>query len=140
MALGIETFSSLNGGNSFFKAVTHPEVATDARRLVQRLSQARTVAIYDPQSFLEGFAACHDLGAVCVDEVYVQDVAQIGRRRLGREALPISQLGAGGADLIFVTAFDADRLAGQIAHLAPSGADLVSLDAMRLEPARLTNL
>ena len=138
MPLGIETFSSLKGGNSFYKAVTHPEVADDAARLVGRLARADGVAVYDPLGFLEGFAACHDLGSAAIEAVYVQSVSQIGCRRLGRTALPVNQIGAARADLILVAAFDADRLAQQIAHLAPQGAEVVTLDAMRLEPSRLT--
>jgi len=94
MALGIETFSSLNGGNSFFKAVTHPEAAAGAAALVRRLAKAREVAIYDPMGFLDGFAACHDLSAAPVDEVYVQAVSEIGQRRLGRQTLPVSAIGS----------------------------------------------
>jgi hypothetical protein len=139
MALGIETFSSLNGGNSFFKAVTHPDAAEGAAGLVKRLAKAQGVAVYDPLGFLEGFAACHDLGEVAVDEVYVQDIDQIGCRRLGRQALPVSEIGRGRSDKILIAAFDADRLAQQIAHLAPCGAEVLSLDAMRLDASRLTN-
>ena len=139
MALGIETFSSLNGGNSFFKAVTHPEAAGGAASLVRRLAKAGGVAVYDPLGFLEGFAACHDLGAAAIEGVYVQAVDEIGRHRLGREALPVSQIGDSAADTILVAAFDADRLSQQISHLAPRCAQVVTLDAMRLEPALLTN-
>jgi len=38
-----------------------------------------------------------------------------------------------------VAAFDAERQAQQIAHLAPRCAEVVTLDAMRLDPAWLTN-
>jgi hypothetical protein len=139
MPLGIETFSSLKGGNSFFKAVTHPDAAERAVRLVNRLARARGVAVYDPLGFLEGFAACHDLGEVAVEAVYVQDLGQIGCRRLGREALPVSEIGRGRADTVLIAAFDAERLAQQISHLAPAGVEVFSLDAMRLDTARLTN-
>jgi hypothetical protein len=139
MALGIETFSSLHGGNSFFKAITHPEVADGAAGLMRRLAQARGVAVYDPHGFLEGFAACHDMAEVPVEEVYVQDLSQIGHRRLGRTALPVSAIGGGRADTILVAAFDAERLTQQISHLKPGCAEVVSLDAMRLDASRLTN-
>ena len=139
MALGIETFSSLNGGNSFFKAVTHPEVAEGAARLVRRLAGARGVAVYDPLGFLEGFAACHDLNGAAIEGVYVQSVGEIGCHRIGRTALAVSEIGAARADTILIAAFDADRLAQQISHLAPHCAEVMTLDAMRLEPSRLTN-
>ena len=92
MALGIETFSSLSGGNSFYKAVTHPEIADEAANLLKRLAEARSVAVYDPLGFLEGFAACHDLGGAPIEDVYVQAVGEIGGRRLGRRARTPSSL------------------------------------------------
>ncbi|HEX4182033.1 MAG TPA: hypothetical protein VHY34_02115 [Caulobacteraceae bacterium] len=139
MALAIETFSSLSGGNSFFKAVTHPEVAQAAMGLVERLSRAKAVAVYDPLGFLEGFAACHDLGSVTIDQVYVQDVGQIGCRRLGREVLPVTELHASRADAVLIAAFDSEKLTQQVEHLAPCRAELISLDSMRLGSERLTN-
>ncbi len=139
MSLKIETFSSLKGGNSFFKAITHPDAAGKAEALVRRLEAARAVAIYDPLGFLGGFAACRDLGDVTVEGVYVQAVKEIGQERLGRPARPVAGLAATDADLVFIVAFDADRLARQIAHLVPDGRPILSLDAMRLDESLLTN-
>ena len=64
MALRIETFSAVKGGNSFFKAVTHPHVVPLAAALVARLEAAGPVAVYDPAGFTEGFAEFHDLSGV----------------------------------------------------------------------------
>jgi hypothetical protein len=139
MALKIETFSSLKGGNSFFKAITHPAAADPAASLVARLSAGRRVAVYDPLGFLDGFAACHDLGAVPIIGIYVQAVAEIGKSHLGRPAEPITALAGSGADLVFVVGFDADKLVQHIAHLMPAGAEIVTLDAIRLDPTLLTN-
>ena len=139
MALGIETFSSLSGGNSFYKAVTHPEIADEAANLLKRLAEARSVAVYDPLGFLEGFAACHDLGGAPIEDVYVQAVGEIGGRRLGRRALAISDIGAARADTILIAAFDTDRLVQQISHLAPRCARVETLDSMRLDASLLTN-
>jgi hypothetical protein len=139
MPLKIETFSSLKGGNSFFKAITHPEAADRAAGLVQRLTAARRLAIYDPLGFLEGFAACHDLGQAAIAGIYVQAVTEIGKERLGRAAEPVTALAGSGADLVFVAGFDADKLVQHIAHLVPAGAEIVTLDAMRLDESLLTN-
>jgi len=139
MALKIETFSSLKGGNSFFKAVTHPEVAAPAAALVRRLAEARSVAIYDPLGFATGFAAVRDLSAVRIGGVYVQAVTDLGQERLGHGTKPVTDLAQSGADLVFVTAFDAERLIQQIAHLLPAGATAVSLDTLRLDPSLVTN-
>ena len=139
MALKIETFSSLKGGNSFFKAVTHPEVAAPAAALIRRLGEARSVAIYDPLGFATGFGALHDLSKVRIDGIYVQAVSDLGQERLGHATRPVTELARTDADLVFVTAFDAERLIQQVAHLLPPGAAVVSLDALRLEPDLLTN-
>jgi len=40
---------------------------------------------------------------------------------------------------VLVLAFDAERVIGQIRHLVPAGADIVSLDAGRLDDSMLTN-
>jgi len=139
MALKIETFSSLKGGNSFFKAITHPDAADKAASLVERLAGAERLAIYDPLGFLDGFAACHDLSAARLTRTYVQAVTEIGAPRLGRPAEPVTALARSGADLVFVAAFDAEKLVQHIAHLVPEGAEIVTLDAMRLDPSLLTN-
>ena len=139
MPLKIETFSSLKGGNSFFKAITHPAVAEKAARLLQRLAAAKRLAVYDPLGFLEGFAACHDLSAAHLAGSYVQAVTEIGAPRLGRPAEPVTALTQSGADLVFVAGFDADKLVQHIAHLVPAGAETVTLDAMRLDETLLTN-
>jgi hypothetical protein len=139
MALKIETFSSLKGGNSFFKAVTHPETTAPAAALVRRLEAARSVAIYDPLGFATGFAALHDLAGVKLAGVYVQAVTDLGLERLGARTRPVTELAVSGAALVFVTAFDAERLVQHIAHLLPAGAEVVSLDELRLDASLLTN-
>jgi hypothetical protein len=139
MALKIETFSSLKGGNSFFKAVTHPEAAGPATALVRRLAAARSVAVYDPLGFATGFAALRDLGQVTIGGVYVQAVTDLGQERLGQAARPVTELAQSGADLVFVAAFDAEKLIQTIAHLVPAGAEIVSLDALRIDPSLVTN-
>jgi|HubBroStandDraft_1064217.scaffolds.fasta_scaffold00162_31 hypothetical protein len=139
MALEIEIFSPLKGGNSFFKAITHPAAADRAASLVQRLARAERPAFYDPLGFLQGFAACHALNLARVAGIYVQSLTDIGKEILGRTALPVTALAGSRADLVFVAAFDADKLVQHILHLVPPGAEIVTLDAMRFEPELLTN-
>jgi len=47
MKLNIETFSNVRGGNSFYKAVTHPLAARAVPRLLARIGDRR-LAVYDP--------------------------------------------------------------------------------------------
>ena len=54
-------------------------------------------------------------------------------------ARPVSELGDSGASAVLVAAFDAARLVDQIRHLVPDGADVLTLDEMRVPDALLTN-
>ncbi|HZS85155.1 MAG TPA: hypothetical protein VFA50_19930, partial [Stellaceae bacterium] len=83
MQLDIETFSNRSGGNSFYKAVSHPVAARLAAQLIDRLSGVRRVAIYDPLGFAAGFDALHDLRRLPLAGVFVQDVTAVGRPVLG---------------------------------------------------------
>ncbi len=139
MTLAIETFSALKGGNSFFKAITHPASAERIGALMADLRAHRRVAIYDPLGFAAGFSACFDLGGLALCGVYAQSVAEIGCERLGRIVRPVTELSQDRPDLIFVAAFDAARLIDQIRLFIPADTAIVSLDAVRLADDRLAN-
>ncbi|HTH96235.1 MAG TPA: hypothetical protein VL574_02395 [Stellaceae bacterium] len=139
MAVRIETFSNLKGGNSFFKAATHPHVAAQALALRHRLEAATSVAIYDPMGFAEGFGAVFDLSRVRLTGCYVQAAEAVGTVILEHTALPVTELPDAAADLVFIAAFDAERMAGHIAGLLPIGATVVTLDAMRLPRELVSN-
>jgi hypothetical protein len=136
--LKIETFNNVKGGNSFYKAVTHPVAALAAEKLLHRLEGAASVAIYDPLGFLAGFAEFYDLSRVAVAGIFVQDVAVIGRLTLGIAAQPVTELPAARPDTVLVAAFDAARFVDHIRHLAPSTAEIVGFDALRLPDSLLT--
>jgi hypothetical protein len=138
MKLSIETFSNIKGGNSFYKAVTHPLAARAVPRLLRRIG-TRKLALYDPQGLADGFAEFYRLGDVRLVGSYVQDVAAIGKPVLGRAAEPVTELGESGAEVVLVTAFDAERLVAHVSHLLPRGAEVLSLDALRLPDELLTN-
>ena len=48
---------------------------------------------------------------------------------------PLTELPDSGARIVLIAAFDAGRIAARIAHLLPPGAEVVTLDEVRL-PAR----
>ena len=97
MALRIDTFSNQTGGNALFKALGHPVGAERMAALIQRLATAGPVAIYDPLGFLVTVANLHDLSAIDVAGVYVQDLADLGQQRLGQTTQPVTDLGAATA-------------------------------------------
>lgn len=139
MALKIDTFSNQVGGFSFFKAVGHPLTAEALESLLRRLADAGPVALYDPMGHLGTLAELHDLGRLAVEGVYVQAVERIGETVLGHAAQPVTALPDSGARAVLLAGFDAARAADHIRHLLPAGAELVTLDAVRLPDAMLSN-
>jgi hypothetical protein len=137
--LNIETFNNSKGGNSFFKAATHPVAARLARGLIARLARSRALAVYDPLGFAAGFAEFYEIAEHARCGVFVQDIDAVGRKLLGRPAQPVTELAGAKPDLVLIAAFDAGRLTDHIRHLVPPGAEIVSFDAMRLPDGLLTN-
>ncbi|HKX07486.1 MAG TPA: hypothetical protein VJN67_04800 [Stellaceae bacterium] len=138
MRLDIETFSNVKGGNSFYKAVTHPLAARAVPRLLARIGR-RKVALYDPQGLANGFAEFYGLRELQLVGGYVQDVAALGKSVLGHAAQPVTEIGESGAEIVLIAAFDAERLVAHIRHLLPRGAEILSLDALRLPDELVTN-
>ncbi len=137
MALRIETFSNLRGGNAFFKAVGHPLAARQMPALLERLSPG-PIAIYDPLGLAQTLAEMYDLSQLDIAGVFVQDLADIGRSLLGHAAQPVTDLKACGARDVLVVAFDRARLIDHIRHLVPEGAALHDLSLARLPDDMLT--
>lgn len=139
MALRIETFDNTRGGNTLYKALTHPAAAQAARALLDRLARNAPVAIYDPNDAAEGFAAIFGLEEIAIAGIYVQQVGRIGCAVLGRAAEPVTELARCRARAVFIAAFDAERLIAQVRPYLPEDAEVFSLDAMRIPADRLTN-
>ncbi len=139
MALNIDTFSNTKGGFTFFKAVGHPAVAPKARDLLARLAENGPIAVYDPTGFATAFSEIYPLTALDIANVYVQDVATLGQSVLGRTTQPVTDLASAEIAQLLIVAFDAEKVVRDIAHLAPEGTEVVTLDALRLDENRLTN-
>jgi hypothetical protein len=136
MALRIETFNNARGGNAFFKAVTHPLAARRWPELRRRLG-AEPVALYDPDGQADALAELYDLRGLALAGTFVQDATHVGQAVLGRAAQPVSELPACRAKFVLTIAFDAVRRIDHIRHLAPRGAQLLSLDELRIPDAML---
>jgi len=139
MALRIETFSNQTGGASLFKAISHPLAVPAARALVAKLEAAASVALYDPLGFAATFAEIYPLAGVRLAGLYVQKVEALDRAVLGRRVQPVTELRESDATVVFVAAFDAERIVAHIRHLLPAGAEVVTLDALRLPARMITN-
>ena len=139
MALAIDTFNNATGGQAFFKAIGHPAAAERATKLLARLAGAGPVAIYDPNGLAAAFNEIHPLGGLDIAGIFVQAVEHLGTTLLGHQAQPVTDLPSRPAKVVLIVAFDSGRLADHIRHLLPAGAELVSLDEMRLPDRFLTN-
>lgn len=137
MALRIETFSNKSGGSTFFKAIGHPLAADRLRPLIAGLAGKR-FALYDPLGLAEQLNALYPLPVAGLAGCFVQDVQAVGKTLLGRRCEPVTQLGECGAEAVLVVAFDAERPIGQLGHLLPKAAQVLSLDAARLPAAMLS--
>jgi hypothetical protein len=139
MALNIDTFSNKDGGFSFFKAVGHPLAAEKVRTLIHRMAAEGPVAIYDPLGNANAFAELHDLTALEIAGVYVQNVESIGAEILGLPAQPITALPDANVATVLVINFDADRMIEHLYDLILPGVMVESLDSIRLNDAMLTS-
>ena len=137
MALQIETFSNAQGGHAFFKAIGHPLAARKVPGLLAAL-KGRRVALYDPWGYATAFNAIHPLSGVNLVGCYVQDLGDIGKPLLGHSCEPVTDLKASRAEVVLVTAFDAERLVHHITHLLPKGAEVLTLDELRLPEVMLS--
>ncbi|MBV8504204.1 MAG: hypothetical protein JOZ11_00075, partial [Alphaproteobacteria bacterium] len=129
MALCIETFDNTRGGNTLYKALTHPAAARSGRALLDKLARHAPIAIYDAGGALETLSAFYDLDHIDIAGVYVQQVARIGSAVLGRRTRPITELACCRARTVFVAAFDSERIVAQMRPYLPKGAEVFSLDA-----------
>src|SRR5258708_36103068 len=109
MALGIGTFDNSRGGNTLYKALTHPHAAAPARALLARLAGAAPTAIVDPDCAAEGFAEIFGLEGIEIAGLYVQGAARIRATVLRRCALPITALAECRAASVLVAGSGADR-------------------------------
>jgi len=136
--LRIQTFDQRAGGNVLYKALSHPLAAEAMARLFARMRAAGNVAVYDPDGITEAlFALYADHPPVA--SLYVHDVTAVGQDRARLAARALTELPLSGARLVLVAAFDAARITARIAHLLPPGADVLTLDEVRLPEAMLSS-
>jgi hypothetical protein len=134
--LDISTFDQKQGGNVIYKALAHPVAAEAITRLYAAM--VGPVALYDPDGIAEALVALYpQLPALA--GVYVHDVQAIGRQCAGQAARALVDLPHSGARTVLIAAFDASRVSARIRHLLPPGAEVATLDSIRLPDTLLTN-
>lgn len=134
----LRTFDNQTGRNVFYRAAIHPMTAPLTERLIARVAEAPSVAVYDPAGYFADLAAIYDLAAWPISEVYVQRIEEVGQSRGGYEARPLTELPESNAALLLIADFDGERRLSQLGPYRASAAETVSLDALRLGPEWLT--
>ncbi len=125
--LDIETFDNVRGGNTVYKALAHPLAA---RALAALAGRAGSVAVVDPEGFAGPLLAlCPDFD---VEGVYVQDVQAIGHVRGGHIARALTALPEARVRTVLIAAFDAPRVAERLRRFLPQGAEVLTLDEVKL--------
>lgn len=148
--LNIETFQNADlshgwrpgnnaGGSTLFKALGHPLAARKGRALVEGLKGKGPVAIYDPTGMIGNFNSYFDLKQLEIEGYYVQRVEDLEGTFLGHKARPLSQIKESKAAAVLVLLFDAKGVLAPLTHLFPKGADVRTLDEMRIPDEMLTN-
>jgi len=100
-----------------------------------------SVAVYDPFSIFDTFAALHDTDGINIESAYVQNICHVGRRVGGVLAQPASLLPLSKAEAVFILAFDVNttKILGHIDHLLPPNIVCITLDCLRLPDSFLSN-
>lgn len=139
--LKITTFLNnmpLHSQNAFFKACTHPLAIEQIKEFIQKLEGFESVAFYDPFNNLPAFSSLHNLDQVKVSNVYVQQVADIGKLVVEKTALPIDQIDSESPKNLVIFAFDAQVQISNIRHLLPENCNVLTLDAIKIPENYLT--
>jgi len=92
MSLKIKTFSNATGGNSAFKALGHPLTAPKAQALLEKLKSQGPIAIYDPLGLAVDFDDLYGFSGVSFSGIFIQNLADLGRKFLGQEVQPVTSL------------------------------------------------
>ena len=134
--LEIQTFDARAGGNVLYKALAHPLAAEAIARLAETLGGG-SLAVYDPEGVASALWAMHPC-MPAPSELFVHDVDQIGQKRAGMAARPLTDLPRSKADALLIAVFDGHRIEPRIAFMVPKGMTVWTLDAAKLPDAMLT--
>lgn len=139
MSLKISTYSNVKGSSALFKAVGHPFCVSKTHDLLKSLASVKDVAIYDPLNQIETFNALYSLQKLPISQIFVQNINEIGLEKLGKIAQPIVSLKECRPDILFVLAYDAERLVNHIKYLVDAKTKIFTLDDIRLPNDFMSN-
>lgn len=127
------------GGNTVFKALTHPLVIEPAAKLLAAL-RGKKVAVYDPEGHFAAFSALFPLRDADVVAYYVQNVTEQGKKSPeGLSAKLIVELDPTAAEVILIASFNAEKTTAQVLpYLLDKQLPVLTLAALALPSDMLT--
>jgi hypothetical protein len=135
--LNIQTFDARSGGNVLYKAMAHPLAAEQAVKLFERLRDFDSIAVFDPDNIASALFAMHP-DAPEVAAIYVQDIAEVGTRRMGLWARALTELAQSHHQALLIASFNADRIRARLTHFLPGTMQVFDLDALRIPESHLS--
>jgi hypothetical protein len=134
MPLRIETFRNDVGGSAVYKAMSHPLAAPAGHALVAKLAAAESLAIYDPDGIAATFDVFYPLGLATITGYFVQNVEQLTRCFRDAAARPVTDIAGENPAAVFIVSFEPERRLLPVRHLLPKGAEIFSLESLKLPP------
>jgi len=132
MPLRIETFRNDVGGSAIYKALAHPLMVPAAHALVAKLAALESLAVYDPDGIAAALDAFYPLTLANVSGYFVQNVEHLNRCFHHLPARPATEIAQAGPAAVFVATFEPERKLLPIRQLLPKGAEIFSLESLKL--------
>ena len=138
MAINIDSFSNVKGGNSVFKAFTHPTVYPKLKKLKKTLESFKRLAIYDPLNLLTSLNEFLSFEKIGGEQIFVQQIERLKNETIARKNAPIDAMNQEHFDAIFIVSFDTAKIEAQIEHLI-DGLDVITLDDIKMDKELVSN-
>ncbi|MCE2563886.1 hypothetical protein [Komagataeibacter sp. FNDCF1] len=129
--LGIHTFDPHSGGNTAYKALTHPLAAEKLEILAHHLASIGPVALYDPHGMAQTLLALLPC-PITVAGVYTHDSLKVGQTSAGHVLQPVVDLARTGAGAVWALDFSHGAMCARLSTLLPQGSVLHTLESVRL--------
>jgi len=136
--LDIQTYDARQGGNVLYKALAHPLTAERIAVLAQRLKQAGSFAVYDPEGTARMvFALYPDL--VPDGGVFVHDIDRVGEAfGVAGAARAFTDLTGSDVASVLIMSFDGERIAPRLKGIVRDGTVIGTLNDARIPDAMLS--
>ncbi|BAK83015.1 hypothetical protein [Komagataeibacter medellinensis] len=136
--LGIRTFDPRSGGNTAYKALTHPLAAQKLAGLAHQLASVGPVALYDPHGMADTLLALLPC-PLTVAGIYTHDTLRVGHDCAGHVLQPVADLDQSTVRAVWALDFSQIAMGSRLSTLLPRTATLYTLEPVRL-PAHMLSV